>query len=245
MMPATIARRLAVGALTVLIVALPGRAARAQSLTVLPIAVQMVPGQMTSILRIINQGDSETTIQIRTFAWSQPEGKDQLTTSDEVLASPPLAMIPPGDTQIVRLVLRRRPLGREATYRILLDQLPPPAAPGTVRIALRLSIPIFAQPQTRAVPHLQFHIESNARQASLVALNDGGSHEAIRDIALTASDGSGLKVETNASPYVLAGTTHSWRIVAQNLPVPGAIARLSARADSGAFEQAVPVVAAP
>jgi fimbrial chaperone protein len=222
---------------------LSGGTVSAQSLTVLPVTIQMAPTQMATALTVINQGDSETGVQVRTFAWNQPDGKDQLTSSDEVLASPPLATIAPGVTQVVRLVLRRPPQGHEETYRILLDQIPPPPAPGTVRVALRLSIPIFAEPATRVVPHVLYHIERDAGQAYLVALNDGGRHETIRDVTLTTHEGSGLKIEANASPYVLAGATHRWRIVTQvPLPAPGGTVRLTARADTGLLDEQVSVV---
>jgi fimbrial chaperone protein len=230
----------------VLVFLLACGAAMAQSLTVLPVTIQMAPGRMATVLTIINQGDIETAVQVRTFAWNQPDGNDQLTASEEVLASPPLATIPPGATQVVRLVLRRPPQGQEASYRILLDQIPPAAAPGTVRVALRLSIPIFAEPATRVSPHVQFHIERDAVQAYLVAINDGGHHEKIRDIAVATSDGSALRTEASASPYVLAGATRRWRIVAQaRLPVPGGIVHLSARTDTGVIDQPVAVVATP
>jgi fimbrial chaperone protein len=224
---------------------LSGGAVSAQSLTVLPVTIQLTPGRMATALTVINQGEGETSVQVRAFAWNQPDGNDQLTSSNEVLASPPLATIAPGATQIVRLVLRRPPQGHEATYRVLLDQIPPPAAPGTVRIALRLSIPVFAEPAIRVAPHVQFHIERDAGQAWLVAFNDGGRHETIRDIALTTSEGSGLQTEANVSPYVLAGATRRWRIIAQaHLPVPGGTVRLTAHADTGVVNQPVSVLAA-
>jgi fimbrial chaperone protein len=132
------------------------------------------------------------------------------------------------------------------SYRILLDQIPPAATPGTVRVALRLSIPIFAEPASHVAAHVQFHIERDAVQAYLVAINDGGHHEKIRDIALATSDGSALRTEASASPYVLAGATRRWRIVAQDrLPVPGGIVHLSARTDTGVIDQPVAVVASP
>ena len=45
--------------------------ARAQSLTVLPVSIQMAPGQMSSELMVINMGDTETSVQVRAFIWSQ------------------------------------------------------------------------------------------------------------------------------------------------------------------------------
>ncbi|WP_348270057.1 fimbria/pilus periplasmic chaperone [Edaphobacter paludis] len=234
----------AIGLLAVMVLA--GGTVRAQSLMVLPVNVHLAPGQRATTLSVVNRGNTETAIQIRVYAWNQTSGQDQLTTSDAVLASPPLATIAPGATQVVRLVLRQPPQGREATYRIVLDQIPPPAVPGTVRVVLRMSIPIFAQPTTRALPHLNFHIEHHAEKEVLVAVNDGSRHEVIRDVVLSTSDGRKLKNESSASPYVLAGVTRRWPIDAQgSLLHAGDILRITAHADSGTIEQQVHVVSIP
>ena len=162
------------------------------------------------------------------------------------MLSPPLATIAPGATQVVRLILRQSPQDREATYRILIDQIPPPAEPGIVHMVLRLSIPIFAQPATRAIPHVQFHTEIDAGKLFLVGINDGLSHEVIHDIVLSTSDGRKLKEETSVSPYILAGATRRWPIAAQGpLPLPSETLQLTAHSDAGAIEQQVRFVAAP
>jgi fimbrial chaperone protein len=219
--------------------------AQAQGLTVQPVTIQLALGQMAAAVTVINQSDSETSFQIRAFAWSQPGGDDRLTGTDEMLASSPLGTVAANATQVVRIVLRHPPQGQEASYRIILDQIPPPAAPGTVRIALRLSIPIFAEPASRVVPHCQWRIEGSGRQAFLVAVNDGSRHATIRDIALTSPGGS-AKVDANVSPYVLVGATRRWRILTSGiLPSLGATVRLTAQADAGAIDQPVTVVAGP
>jgi fimbrial chaperone protein len=225
---------------------LTGLAADAQSLSVLPVNIFLAPGQKATTLTVTNQGNSKTSIQIRAYAWNQQGDDDQLTTSDEVVISPPIASIAPGANQVVRLILRQSPQAREATYRILLDQIPPPAEAGIVHVVLRLSIPIFAQPATRALPHVQFHIELNAGQIYLVGVNDGLRHEAIRDIELSTSDGRTLKAASGSSPYILAGVTRRWNIAAQGpLPLPSETLRLTAHSDAGAIEQQVPVVSTP
>lgn len=226
-----------------LIVLLGNGVARPQALKVIPVNVQMPPGQRTATLTVINEGSTETAIQIRAYAWNQPDGSDRLTASNEVLASPPLTSIAPGATQLVRLVLRRTPEGREATYRILLDQIPSAAVPGEVKIVLRMSIPIFAQPTNRTASHVQFHIERDAGQVYLVGINDGLRHEAIRDIVLSTSDGRKLKTASGAAPYILAGATRRWLIEAQGpQPLTNETLRMAARADTGAIEQQVRVV---
>jgi len=237
----------AIGLVAVLVLLTDGSSASAQSLMVLPVNVHMVPGQGATTLTVANEGKSETAIQIRVYAWNQPDGaEDQLTASDAVMVSPPLASIAGGGTQVVRLVLRKPPQGKEATYRIVLDQIPPPAEPGVIRVVLRLSIPVFAQPATRTAPHVQFHIERDAERAFLVGFNDGGHHEAVRNIVLTNSDGRKLKTGTGTSPYILAGATRRWPIDTQGaLPLPNECFRLTAHEDTGVIEQQVQVASAP
>ncbi|MGO8934375.1 MAG: molecular chaperone [Terracidiphilus sp.] len=228
------------------ILLLPVPAATAQSLAVLPVNILFSPGQKASSLTVTNTGTSETSIQIRAFAWAQKDGDDQLTDSDAVVLSPPLATIAPGASQVVRLVLRQLPQGREATYRILVDQIPPPSEPGVVHMVLRMSIPIFAEPPTRAVPHVQFHLEIDSGKLVLVGINDGLSHEVIRNVVLTTSDGRKLKGESDASPYILAGVTRRWPIATEGpLPLPGETLQLTAHTDAGVIQEQVGFVTAP
>ena len=229
-----------------LILLLAGPSARGQALQVLPVNLFFSPGQRATSLTVTNMGTGETAIQIRAYAWSQKNGDEQLTDTDAVVLSPPLATIAPGASQVIRLILRQLPQGHEVTYRVLIDQIPPPAEPGIVHMVLRLSIPIFAQPATRALPHVQFHLEIAAGKLVLVGVNDGLSHEVIRDIVLSTRDGRKLKEESSASPYILAGATRRWPIAAQGpLPPPSETLQLIARSDAGAVEQQVGFVPAP
>jgi len=226
-------------------VLLTAMVAGAQALSVVPVNIFLSSGQKATSLTLANQGTSETAVQIRAYAWSQKDGDDQLTATDEVVLSPPIATLAPGATQVVRLILRRPPQGREATYRILLDQIPPPAEPGVVHVVLRLSIPIFAQPAVRAVPDVQFHLERDADKIFLVGFNSGLLHAAIRNIELTASDGRKLKPDSSASPYVLSGATRRWQIAAQDaMPMTSEPLQLTAHGDTGAIDQQVRFVPA-
>ncbi len=228
------------------VLAISGLAAKAQSLAVLPVNIFLSPGQNATALTVTNHGVSATSIQIRAFAWSQKGDEDQLTPTDAVVVSPPLATIASGGTQVVRLILRRPAQGREETYRILIDQIPPPAEPGVVHVVLRLSIPIFAKPATRAIPDLQFHLEREGEQLFLVGINNGLGHESVRNIVLTTSDGHQWKARSGVSPYILAGDTRRWPIATEgSLAQPGASFRLTAHADTGAIDRQVSLVATP
>ena len=245
--PRTRARRVAAaGALATGFALLLPALAKAQGLTVLPVNIEMPAGQMTTTMTVINNGTTETSVQIRALAWTQSDGNEQLTASDEVMASPPIATIAPGATQVVRLVLAKAPTDKEATYRLLLDQIPPAAAPGTVRLALRLSIPIFAQPATRALPHMVYHLENGGGATTLVAVNDGGRHDTVRDLKLVSTGGGSATTAAEGSPYVLSGSTRRWAVASTGrAPAVGDSLHLTGLTDTGPLDVPVSVIAKP
>lgn len=233
-------RRFAIGAVSAVALAGLAAPAAAQSITVMPVVINMQPGQLAATLSISGQGGAETSYQLRAFAWSQNADADRLDPTQDVLLSPPLGTVPANSTQVVRIVIRRPPKDHESVYRILLDQIPPPSAPGTVRIALRLSLPIFVEPAVRVTPHIDWRIERDADGIFLVAANTGNKHERIRDIALTAGT-STLKPQGDSSPYLLAGSTRRFRLAADGAaPAPDAIFHLSAQSDGGKIDVTVP-----
>lgn len=225
---------------------LGGSMGRAQSLTVLPVNIQLPSKQKATTLTVINQGDADTSIQIRAYAWSQHDGSDQLAESNVILISPPLATIAPGARQIVRLLLRHPAEGREDSYRILLDQIPPPAEPGVIHVVLRMSIPVFAMPSGRPLANLLFHIERAANQTYLVASNTGPLHESFHDLKLSTDTGLKLKTSVNALEYVLSGSTRRWSIAPEDAALlQRSTVRLTAIGNNGPIAQQVRLVDAP
>jgi fimbrial chaperone protein len=225
---------------------LAGNAAGAQNLSVLPVNVFLQPGQRTATLSVTNSGTKPTSIQVRAYDWSQKDDQDQLTASNVVVVSPPLVTIAPSSTQVVRLILRQTPAGSEATYRLILDQIPGPGEPGVVQMVLRFSIPVFAMPAAKAAPQVQLHIERDDGKLFLVGVNTGQSHEALRDIAVITSDGRKLNANPRVSPYLLAGVTRRWELDAQGYtPQPGESLKLTAHGVAGAIDEQVGVAATP
>ena len=93
--PAASGRRVAVIGLAYILALAPAfSSAKAQALSVLPVNIQMAPGQGATTMTVMNHGESETSVQIRAYAWGQQDGDDQLTGSDAVMVSPPIATIP-------------------------------------------------------------------------------------------------------------------------------------------------------
>lgn len=221
------------------------RPALASALTVAPVSIEMAPDQMTTSLTLSNPGKQSVAFQIRAFAWDQQGGDDHLAATETLQFSPPLGTLTAGASQVVRLLLRRPAQGAEAGYRILIDQIPPPASPGTVSLVLRMSIPVFAEPAARVSPDLQWGVDMDANHLRLVAVNSGGRHEVVRNLALRTADGSSLKVENGAFGYVLAGATRRWDVAQPAAAlVAGTVLKLSAQTDHGPIDLDVPVAVA-
>jgi fimbrial chaperone protein len=216
----------------------------APGLTVLPVSFEMTPGQMTAVLNVENHTAADVDFQVRPFAWDQASGEDKLTPTDALMVSPPAGRIPVGGKQVVRLVLRKPAQGQETPYRILLDQVPPAPQPGVISMALRLSIPVFAEPKERQTAKVQWSIQSDDGANYLVAVNRGGRHEAFRDMELAAADGSPIAIDSGVTPYVLPGATRRWRILAANFAPPREGLRLTARAASGQVVQMITTTSA-
>lgn len=234
-------------AVPIVVAAAAGTPVYAQALTVLPVTVTLQPRQMAAVLTLVNQGEIDSTVQVRAFAWSQTaDGVDQLVPSDAIAVSPPLGTIAAGRKQVIRLVLRRPPQDREISYRILVDQIPGPAQPNEVRVALRLSLPVFAEPAVRAIPDLRFSTEMVGDRLYLIAFNDGKRHDTVREIALRTTRGETLKPEAGSSPYVLPGIARRWRIAAGGpLPQSGETLQLTAAAEQLGVVQRSLTIATP
>jgi fimbrial chaperone protein len=206
----------------------------------------MAPGEMAAVVNLGNQGNRQISFQIRAYAWRQTATDDPLSPTEELIVSPPLGTMEPGATQVARVVLRRAPQAREAAYRILIDELPPPAEAGNVRVAIRLSIPVFAAPPDRVAAHVTWRVTVQGGQARLAATNDGTRHLTVRNIALHTPDGRSLSVEGKLPPHILPGGARQWLILTRGAPPgPGTVLRLTADTDIGTVDEQVRVDAGP
>ena len=218
----------------IVFICLCGRPSYAQMLEVAPVSVVFMPDQRTASLTITNRGSAATVIQVRSFLWRETEGVADLTDTTALAASPPFAEIGPGQAQSIRLLLRTPAGSTETTYRLLVDQLPPPNTTG-IRVALRLSLPVFAQPGNQAAAALDWRVVQGRAGAELYVHNRGNRHATVSSARMVAPNGAGIPVRTSTHPYVLPGATVHWPIDSARFPNGGSV-RLSITSDMGAQE---------
>lgn len=188
---------------------------RAASLEVTPVVVEFAAGQTATTIVVANHGGGLTAMQARAYHWAQAGDQDELTPTPDVIVSPPIFTVAEGASQTIRLLLRGRsaaPAG-EGTYRLVLDEVPPAAAPSRhVVLALRMSLPIFVTTAAAQRTPLKWRTQRDAAgQTVLTASNTAALHDKVSAIDLTLADGSHPKVVSRGTnPYLLAGAERHW-----------------------------------
>jgi fimbrial chaperone protein len=227
-------------ALLALLVLGAAKVQAASSVLIWPIDPVLEADQQASALWLENRGSETANLQIRVFAWSQSGFNDQYQNQRDVIGSPPVAKIEPGQKQLVRLTRTREiPPGQELAYRIIIDEIssatPPVADAGktaaAIRFQMRYSVPLFAygvglwskedttrqrDPKGIGLPDLSWRTVAVDGRTYVEVRNQGAVHARLTDVVLKQGSQSKPLVE-GLLGYVLPGAIMRW-------PAPGPIA---------------------
>ncbi|MBV9653575.1 MAG: molecular chaperone [Acetobacteraceae bacterium] len=207
--------------------------ASAQQLTISPVTATLEKSEKVAVFSVTNGGTDVVSLQVRPFLWTQPGGVDQLTPTPYIAASPPLANIPPGQTQIIRVQVRQPPIQGETAYRLIIDQLPMALKPGGVirsgiSMVFRYSIPVFVDSGSADAPNVSGVINPDG---TLLLSNHGTHHIRVGNPVIEMQSGK-LPVMMAGTPYVLAGCERSWRVRGRPGALRGSVT-MTAATDTG------------
>ncbi|WP_133746862.1 MULTISPECIES: fimbria/pilus periplasmic chaperone [Acinetobacter] len=204
--------------ITGLFLSLSSNNINAATIRLSPVNVEILSNQSAASISLFNQSNESSDLQIRVFEWTQKNGQDQLTPTDEIAISPPFLKLQSNDSYNLRVVrINPAPVSGEKTYRIIIDELPKPidsrkAAQG-VNVLLRSSLPVFVVNKD-AITQLNWKIDANQEVPSLNISNIGNRHALLNDLALvdtTANKSYPIKVNT-VNGYILAEQARSYSI---------------------------------
>ena len=218
----------------------------AASIGVSPVRATLSADQRVGALTVRNTGTEPMSVQLEVMSWSQQDGEDVFTATREVLANPPIFTVPPSGSQLIRAGLRRAPDARhELTYRIFLQELPPPPSPdfNGAKMLMRVSLPVFVLPEVAAQPALRWQAARTSDGALKISLtNIGNAHVQIANFSLSLPGSAQPWITQQSSTYVLHGQSRDW-ILSANAenpsPPPGAILQIFAQTDAGDMEAEV------
>ena len=226
-------------AFSLLALGLAQSAQAASSILIWPIDPVLEVDQQASALWLENRGDTPANLQIRVFAWNQEGFDDKYQNQRDVVGSPPVATIQPGQKQLIRLTRAKTfPAGEEHAYRIIIDEIPLPLPPSdagsnqaaaAVRLQMRYSVPLFAygaglwskpdasRPRDQAgagLPQLSGRTLKVDGKPYIELINRGAVHARLTEASLKSGSQSKPVVE-GLFGYVLPGASMRW-------PVPAA-----------------------
>lgn len=196
----------------------------AASLQVSPTTVQFRADGKAERLWLSASGEKPVTGQIRVYRWVQKDGKDVLTPTRDMMASPPIMTVPAGQTQLLRLVNKVQASAAEKAYRLIVDELPPVGEKlphAGVQLLLKYSIPVFVAPAGKVqapekgpLDGVTFTLQREGKQAWLIADNTRNTH--VRLVKLTYMTKGGWEQTLHAGllGYVLAGSRQRWAVAA-------------------------------
>lgn len=214
-----------------LLASLPAGAAT--SVLIWPIDPVLEADQKAGALWLENRGTAPASLQVRVFAWRQGDYQEQFQAQREIIGSPPVANIPPGQKQLIRLTRTgSSPVGQEQAYRIIIDEIPSPlptdtAGQGTtaaIRLQMRYSVPLFvygdglwgkADPQGKrnaegvGKPQLSWRPVTVQGKPYVEMRNTGPVHGRLTDVVVQHG-GQAKPLAEGLLGYVLPGASMRW-----------------------------------
>jgi len=185
--------------------------AGAAQIHVRPVLIELAAPAAAATLTLNNRGKGLVTAQVRVFRWTQIHGRDRLTPTRDVVASPPLLRMVPGRDNVVRVVrIAKRPVQGEESYRLVIDQIPDRSKKRTgVIFAVRYMIPVFFHARGAKDAQLSWKAVRRGRKIILTAHNEGVRHERVSNLRISFA-GKTQVISNGLAGYVLGRSSKTW-----------------------------------
>ena len=168
--------------------------------------------------------------QADVLRWSQNLKGDALTEpTDDLLVTPPIAELRPGEQQLFRVTLRGpRPAPEELAYRLILEDIAEPTESTNVGVSIkfrmRYDLPVIVAPAGPVVNALRWNpcpleaaltpTKSAATEACVRLLNTGNRRVKVQTLTLTG-EGWQQALALKEGENLLVGAEREWRVPLQ------------------------------
>jgi fimbrial chaperone protein len=192
----------------------PARA-NAATFSINPTRVELNAKHRSDIITVFNSGDATLRLQVRSMRWQmQSDGQWKLDPSDDLIVTPELAEVAPGKTIELRVGSLQAVDSTEASYRLLLNELPglandPSAKSGQIRVLTEINLPVFLEPEHVERKPVLRSGRIDRGKLSIGVGNDGNQRLDPQSVSVSVLDHAGktLLQKDVVANYVLAGST--------------------------------------
>ncbi len=192
-----------------------------------PLKVEFKTLEQVETISINNNSNEQKVYQIDLLDWNQENGKDILTKTKNLIASPLIVKIAPRSKQIVRIGSKNLSLGpNEQSYRIIFNQIPLNGPKG-VQVLTNISIPIFISSKNDLdLKNVSSYVEmrprsQNGKLTNLYIQNRFSEHMKIIGVKITQN--GKLVSSTQKLNYVLPTKTSDYILnnisIVKNIPI--------------------------
>jgi fimbrial chaperone protein len=232
--------------LFLLILALPA-AAIAGQWRISPTRIDLDRETRNGELTVRNEGDERVNLQVKAVEWTQDqEGKDRYNDTAELIFFPKILTLVKNEEKVIRTGVSSPPVAREKTYRLMVQEIPPPrkTETPTVAIALKFSMPVFVKPVREDIQGATEKIELTHGTLSALVKNTGNSHFKIVTIGVSGKSATGELTFTKSVDgwYLLSGASRTYAI---QLPAAecakSSVLEISVKSDRTNFEKSFQV----
>jgi fimbrial chaperone protein len=161
----------------------------------------------TDVITVINTTNSYEKIQVRTFTWTQVDGKDVLTPTREIMATPGMLSLKAGEKKVVRLMRMKAATGKEMDYRLLINEVPGPRDPAQkgfgARVFVEANLPWIYQPSGVAT-----NVSAAYRGKDITFTNTGTAAAQLAQLGPV----DGKSWIAGLAGWVLPGSTRSFHV---------------------------------
>jgi fimbrial chaperone protein len=175
-----------------------------------PIRIDLDRRNKTDSITVSNdEAARKIEMQAKLVEWTQDAtGNDVYVESNDLVFFPRIFTIEKQDQRVVRIGLKVPADATEKSYRLFIEELPPPADPAKkgaqVLFVLRFGIPIFVRPDKEKLAGAIDGMEGTSTAATIVVRNTGNQNFQIQSLLVK----SGTVYEREiVGGYVLAGAT--------------------------------------
>lgn len=187
--------------------------APAGSFHVSPVLVEVPAGKTSATYRLRNTGVQPLTVQIDARYWVQRDNRDLHVDNKSLVVVPPLATVPPGSVQIVRVALRKQRPERELAYRVAFHEVPPPPPEGFIGVqtALKFEVPLFFS-ATEPTRTLDWRLDRGPGGTLRVGVRNRGTRFARFNRLDIVPRGERGFAQIKGPLYVLPGAIRYWTL---------------------------------
>lgn len=192
--------------------------AGAVSFDIAPINVFLGSDRQTERMTVKNLGDSDLSLQLRLYVWTQDAaGMDVYTETKELIAFPKILTVKKGDERVIRIGTKKRAGGAELTYRIFIEELPASevrAKGTTVPFLSRIGIPVFLNPDKITIRPRIDSVGMKDGKLKVLVKNDGNYHFILKTVTVSGKTAEGEVIFKKEAKgwYLLSGVSRLFTI---------------------------------